>query len=80
MPQYLSKVKPSSLLGDGSLEQEAEVLSWVNWANQELLGTLAKWYLLLKIYPRILMIGTKLTVASIQVPPAHSGLAAARAV
>lgn len=41
--QYLAKVKKSSLLGDGSLEQEAEVLSCINWANQEMLQTMAKW-------------------------------------
>ncbi|KAM3565183.1 hypothetical protein ARSEF4850_001492 [Beauveria asiatica] len=43
--QYLAKVKPGRLLGDGSLEQEAEVLSWVNWANQELLVIMSKWFL-----------------------------------
>ncbi|KAH8707731.1 Glutathione S-transferase psoE [Beauveria bassiana] len=42
---YLAKVKPGRLLGDGSLEQEAEVLSWVNWANQELLVIMSKWFL-----------------------------------
>ncbi|KAM3499255.1 hypothetical protein MY10362_007479 [Beauveria mimosiformis] len=42
---YLAKVKPGRLLGDGSLEQEAEVLSWVNWANQELLIIMSKWFL-----------------------------------
>ncbi|PMB66771.1 Elongation factor 1-gamma 1 [Beauveria bassiana] len=36
---------PGRLLGDGSLEQEAEVLSWVNWANQELLIIMSKWFL-----------------------------------
>ncbi|OAA58199.1 Glutathione S-transferase, protein [Cordyceps fumosorosea ARSEF 2679] len=42
---YLAKVKPGRLLGDGSLEQEAEVLSWVNWANQEMLIIMSKWFL-----------------------------------
>ncbi|KAI0872900.1 glutathione-S-transferase theta, GST [Hypoxylon argillaceum] len=43
---YLARVSGSNaLLGDASPEQEAEVLSWVSWANQELLGTLAKWFL-----------------------------------
>lgn len=31
-------------MGNGSLEQEVEVLSWMSWANEELLVTLAKWY------------------------------------
>ncbi len=44
LAQYLAKVKPGRLLGDGSLEQEAEVMSWVNWANQEMLMIMSKWY------------------------------------
>ncbi|ATY61574.1 glutathione-S-transferase GST [Cordyceps militaris] len=42
---FLAKAKAGSLLGDGSLEQEAEVLSWVNWANQEMLVIMSKWFL-----------------------------------
>ncbi|OAA80333.1 Glutathione S-transferase, protein [Akanthomyces lecanii RCEF 1005] len=42
---YLAKVKPGRLLGNGSLEQEAEVMSWVNWANQEMLMIMSKWFL-----------------------------------
>ncbi|KAK2028127.1 glutathione-S-transferase theta, GST [Colletotrichum zoysiae] len=41
---YVTKVAgPTTLLGDGSPGQEAEVISWMSWANQELLVTLAKW-------------------------------------
>ncbi|KAM3539818.1 hypothetical protein ARSEF1564_007259 [Beauveria bassiana] len=41
---YLAKVSgPGPLMGDGSLEQEADVVSWMNWANQEMLMILAKW-------------------------------------
>ncbi|KAG6017848.1 hypothetical protein E4U54_002490 [Claviceps lovelessii] len=43
---YLAKIRgPTPLLGNGSLEQEAEVVSWMSWANQELLDTLARWFL-----------------------------------
>ncbi|KAG5993900.1 hypothetical protein E4U52_001598 [Claviceps spartinae] len=44
---YLAKCKkkPTTLLGNGSPEQEAEIVSWMSWANQELIGTLARWYL-----------------------------------
>ncbi|KAG6009343.1 hypothetical protein E4U21_002651 [Claviceps maximensis] len=43
---YLAKMNgPASLLGDGSLEHEADVVSWMSWANQELIGTLARWFL-----------------------------------
>ncbi|KAI1826180.1 glutathione-S-transferase theta, GST [Xylaria intraflava] len=43
---YLVKISDNStLLGDGSPEHEAEILSWINWANQELLMTFAKWFL-----------------------------------
>ncbi|RAH65877.1 glutathione S-transferase family protein [Aspergillus aculeatinus CBS 121060] len=43
---YLAKVhNAAKLLGDGSQEQAAEVVSWASWANQELLGTLASWFL-----------------------------------
>ncbi|TRX89236.1 hypothetical protein FHL15_009934 [Xylaria flabelliformis] len=43
---YLVRVSGSDkLLGNGSPKQEAEVLSWASWANQEFLGTLAKWFL-----------------------------------
>ncbi|KAK2603422.1 hypothetical protein QQS21_004372 [Conoideocrella luteorostrata] len=45
LTEYLAKLKPSNLLGDGSVEQEAEVLSWVNWANQELLMIMSRWFL-----------------------------------
>lgn len=42
--QYLAKLSNrSKLFGDGSLEQEATVVSWMSWANQELLPTLALW-------------------------------------
>lgn len=42
--QYLAKLSnKSKLFGDGSLEQEATVVSWMSWANQELLPTLALW-------------------------------------
>ncbi|KAK2016248.1 hypothetical protein LZ32DRAFT_689245 [Colletotrichum eremochloae] len=43
---YVIKVAgPTTLLGDGSPGQEAEVISWMSWANQELLVTQAKWLL-----------------------------------
>lgn len=43
---YLAKASnKSKLLGDGSKEEEAEVLLWMSWANQELLQTLALWFL-----------------------------------
>ncbi|KAH8658399.1 glutathione-S-transferase theta, GST [Xylariales sp. PMI_506] len=43
---YLAKMNPgTSLLGDGSPEEEAQVIAWMSWANQELLMTLAKWFL-----------------------------------
>ncbi|EKV04229.1 glutathione-S-transferase theta, GST [Penicillium digitatum] len=43
---YLARVhNRAKLLGNGSNEQAAEVLSWVSWANQEMLGTLASWFL-----------------------------------
>ncbi|KAG5950176.1 hypothetical protein E4U53_005414 [Claviceps sorghi] len=46
IPQYLARIRgPTCLLGDGSPEQEAEIVSWMSWANQELLGTLARWFL-----------------------------------
>ena len=42
--QYLAGIYNSSqLLGNGSEEQRAEVLSWMSWANEELLPTLALW-------------------------------------
>ena len=43
--QYLAKLSNKSKLfgDDGSLEQEVRVLSWMSWANQELLPTLALW-------------------------------------
>jgi elongation factor 1-gamma len=45
--QYLSKLHNKlHLLGSaGTIEQEALVLSYVSWANQELLATLARWFL-----------------------------------
>ncbi|KAG5981324.1 hypothetical protein E4U55_003075 [Claviceps digitariae] len=43
---YLTRIYRSNyLLGDGSPEHEAEVISWMSWANQELLGTLSRWFL-----------------------------------
>ncbi|RAO72342.1 uncharacterized protein BHQ10_008354 [Talaromyces amestolkiae] len=43
---YLARLSNTAhLLGDGSLEQEAQVISYVSWANEELLNILAKWYL-----------------------------------
>ncbi|KAL8726522.1 MAG: hypothetical protein Q9166_006654 [cf. Caloplaca sp. 2 TL-2023] len=43
---YLAKLyNKSRLFGDGSPEQEATILSWMSWANQELLSTLAIWFL-----------------------------------
>ncbi|KAL8781961.1 MAG: hypothetical protein Q9213_005769 [Squamulea squamosa] len=43
---YLARIHDvEHLLGDGTFEQEAQVLSWMSWANQELLPTLAAWYL-----------------------------------
>ena len=42
--QYLAGLRNKcKLMGDGTLEQAAEVLSWMSWANQELLQTLALW-------------------------------------
>lgn len=45
--KYLSKLHSKCrLLGsDGSVAQEAQVLSYVSFANQELLQTLARWFL-----------------------------------
>ncbi|OAQ98768.1 hypothetical protein LLEC1_06229 [Akanthomyces lecanii] len=40
---YLAKFEPGHLLGDGSLEQGVEDMSWVNWANQEMLMIMSKW-------------------------------------
>ncbi|KAF8252248.1 glutathione-S-transferase theta, GST [Wilcoxina mikolae CBS 423.85] len=43
---YLASISNNAkLLGDGSKEQAAQVLSWMSWANQELLQTLALWFL-----------------------------------
>ncbi|KAG5927432.1 hypothetical protein E4U42_002267 [Claviceps africana] len=43
---YLARIgAPTCLLGNGSPEHEAEVVSWMSWANQELLDTLARWFL-----------------------------------
>ncbi|KAK1142621.1 Cystathionine gamma-synthase [Aspergillus melleus] len=43
---YLARIhNKANLLGDGSNEQAAEIMSWVSWANQEMLGTLASWFL-----------------------------------
>ena len=43
---YLAGVRNKcGLLGDGSERQRAEVLSWMCWANEELLPTLARWFL-----------------------------------
>jgi len=43
---YLARLSNrAGLLGDGSKEQEAEVLSFMSWANQELLQTLSLWFL-----------------------------------
>ncbi|KAI9925962.1 hypothetical protein ASPWEDRAFT_169822 [Aspergillus wentii DTO 134E9] len=43
---YLARIQnQAKLLGDGSHKQVAEVMSWVSWANQEMLGTLASWFL-----------------------------------
>ena len=52
--QYLAKLSnKSKLFGhDGSLEQEARVVSWMSWANQELLPTLALWYVNPPFSPR----------------------------
>ena len=45
MEQYLAKLSNKvKLLGDGSIEQESQVLSYLSWANQEFLGILATWY------------------------------------
>lgn len=45
MLQYLAKLSNTAqLLGDGSLEQEAQIISYVSWANEELLNILARWY------------------------------------
>jgi elongation factor 1-gamma len=45
MLQYLARLSNTAqLLGDGSLEQEAQIISYVSWANEELLNILAKWY------------------------------------
>lgn len=45
--QYLSKLDPkSNLLGSaGTLAQESQVLSYVSFANQELLAALARWFI-----------------------------------
>lgn len=47
LAQYLAKLKPEGkLLGSaGTSVQEALVLSYVNFANQELLQTLSRWFL-----------------------------------
>ncbi|KAL4782542.1 glutathione S-transferase [Aspergillus varians] len=44
---YLVKSSPTTagLLGDGTLASECEVLMWMSWANQELIQTLARWFL-----------------------------------
>ncbi|KAE8373755.1 glutathione S-transferase [Aspergillus bertholletiae] len=43
---FLARYKPQTgLLGSGSLASECEVLMWMSWANQELLQTLARWFL-----------------------------------
>ncbi|KAL8851800.1 MAG: hypothetical protein Q9221_003314 [Calogaya cf. arnoldii] len=36
----------AQLLGDGTLEQKAQILSWMSWANEELLPTLALWFVI----------------------------------
>ncbi|KAF2753571.1 glutathione-S-transferase theta, GST [Pseudovirgaria hyperparasitica] len=35
----------SRLMGDGSPQETAEILSWANWANQEFLQIAAQWFL-----------------------------------
>lgn len=42
--QYLASIHgKAKLLGDGSPEQTAEIISWASWANQEFLPTAAQW-------------------------------------
>ncbi|KAL8920833.1 MAG: hypothetical protein Q9208_006005 [Pyrenodesmia sp. 3 TL-2023] len=43
---YLARIhNQAQLLGNGTNEQAAQVLSWMSWANEELLPTLALWFL-----------------------------------
>ncbi|KAI1324623.1 glutathione-S-transferase theta, GST [Xylariaceae sp. FL0255] len=43
---YLAKTgEKRGLLGDGSVQEEALVMSWMSWSNQELLVILARWFL-----------------------------------
>ena len=43
---YLASVRERcSLFGDGSEKQRGQVVMWMSWANQELLPTLALWFL-----------------------------------
>ncbi|RMD41934.1 hypothetical protein DV735_g3155, partial [Chaetothyriales sp. CBS 134920] len=43
---YFAKLhNKRKLLGDGSLKQEAQIISWVSWSNQELLVVLSRWFL-----------------------------------
>ncbi|QMW30600.1 hypothetical protein G4B84_005981 [Aspergillus flavus NRRL3357] len=43
--QYLASIHgKAKLLGDGSPEQTAEIISWASWANQEFLPTAAQWF------------------------------------
>ena len=41
----LGQGNQSHLMGDGSERQRAEVLSWMSWANSELLPALGRWFL-----------------------------------
>ena len=41
----LGKGNESHLMGNGSDRQRAEVLSWMSWANSELLPALGRWFL-----------------------------------
>ncbi|KAB8210960.1 glutathione S-transferase [Aspergillus parasiticus] len=42
---YLASIHgKAKLLGDGSPEQTAEIISWASWANQEFLPIAAQWF------------------------------------
>ncbi|KAF8581884.1 glutathione-S-transferase theta, GST [Ramaria rubella] len=51
---YLANLSnKAKLLGDGSKEQAAQVLSWMSWANQEFLPALAPWFLSVMLKPTV---------------------------
>ena len=48
--QYVAHLENRTrLFGNGSMEETAKVLAWSSWANQELVGAMAQWYVKLSV-------------------------------